>query len=378
MSSGSPELIEDPGTFARLLDRLAGEPLVAVDTEAASFHRYRDRVYLLQLSSRTDTWLVDPLGVTGLPGFGQFLANPATEFVFHDADYDLRLLGAEFGIRAHTIFDTRVAAQFLNEPAIGLAALLEKYLGVRLDKRYQRADWSERPLSPPMLEYAATDTRHLAELRDLLRRKLLDRGRLDWTAEECTLLTAVRWPEPAPPEEAALSVKGARALAPRTLAIFRELYVWRAGVADALDRASFRVAGNETLFALALHPPRDRAALLSVKGLGRDLATRRATEILEAVHRGESLPDSELPRFSRGPRHRPDAAYEARLDKLRALRNTVALKEDLAPGVLAPNWLLEGIARMAPATEAQLLTVEGIRRWQVGLFGPEILAAVVL
>lgn len=376
MTPGTPPLIEDAGAFTRLLARLAGEPLVAVDTEAASFHRYRDRVYLLQLSSRTDTWLVDPLGVAGLPGFGPFLGNPATEFIFHDADYDLRLLGAEFGFRAHTIFDTRVAAQFLNEPAIGLAALLEKYLGVRLDKRYQRADWSERPLSPPMLEYAATDTRHLAELRDLLRQKLLDRGRLEWTAEECTLLTAVRWPEPAPPEEAALSVKGARALSPRTLAIFRELYIWRAQVADTLDRASFRVAGNETLFALALHPPQDRAALLSVKGLGKDLATRRAAEILDAVRKGQSLPDSELPRFVRGPRHRPDPAYEARLEKLRVLRNTVAQREDLAPGVLAPNWLLEGISRAAPADQTQLLSVEGIRRWQVGLFGPEVLAAI--
>lgn len=376
MSQGTPELIEDRERFSRLLAELAAEPLVAVDTEAASFHRYRDRVYLLQLSSRTGTWLVDPLAVAGLPGFGPFLANPATEFVFHDADYDLRLLGAEFGFRAVTLFDTRVAAQFLNEPGIGLAALLEKYLGVRLDKRYQRADWSERPLSPPMLDYAAMDTAHLPELRDLLRQKLVDKGRLDWAAEECALLTAVRWPDPVPPEEAAFGVKGAKALAPRTLAIFRELYVWRTRLAESLDRASFRVVANETLFALALHPPKDRAALLSVKGLGKDIASRRGGEILDAIHRAEALPDSALPRFSRGPRHRPDPAYEARLDKLRVLRNAIATREDLAPGLLAPNWLLEGIARMAPKTEPELMTVEGIRRWQVGVAGAEILSAL--
>jgi ribonuclease D len=129
-------LIQDSGEFAALLRRLRGEPLVALDTEAASFHRYRDRVYLVQLSTRTETHLVDPLAVPGLPGFGELLADSAIEKVFHDADYDLRLLGYEFGFRATNLFDTRVAAQFLNEPGIGLAALLEKYIGVRPDKRF--------------------------------------------------------------------------------------------------------------------------------------------------------------------------------------------------------------------------------------------------
>ena len=118
-----------------------------MDTEAASFHRYRDRVYLLQTSSRSETAVVDPLAV-GLAQFADLLADPAIEIVFHDADYDLRLLDREYGLRTTNIFDTRIAAQLLNEPGVGLAALLEKYLGVRLDKRFQRADWSTRPLSP--------------------------------------------------------------------------------------------------------------------------------------------------------------------------------------------------------------------------------------
>ena len=116
------------------------------------------------------------------------LADPAVEIVFHDADYDLRLLDREYGFRANNLFDTRIAAQLLNEPGVGLAALLEKYLGVRLDKRFQRADWSARPLSAEMLAYAASDTRHLPELRDILRPQLEARGRLDWAEEEFGLL----------------------------------------------------------------------------------------------------------------------------------------------------------------------------------------------
>ena len=97
------------------------------------------------------------------------MESPETEIIFHDADYDLRMLDRDYGYHANRIFDTRIAAQLLNEPGIGLAALLEKYLGVKLDKKYQRADWSRRPLIPEMLSYAAMDTKHLPELRDILR-----------------------------------------------------------------------------------------------------------------------------------------------------------------------------------------------------------------
>ena len=205
-------LIETRADLERLFERLRLEPLLAVDTEAASFHRHRDRVYLLQISSRQETAVVDPLAVDSLAPLGEVLADPEIEVVFHDADYDLRLLHQEFGFSAANLFDTRVAAQLLNEPGVGLAALLEKYLSVHLDKRYQRADWSVRPLSPEMLEYAAADTRHLPELRDLLRVRLAELGRLEWAEEEFGLLTGVRWSAPDADAPAYLRMKGAKAL----------------------------------------------------------------------------------------------------------------------------------------------------------------------
>lgn len=370
------QLIEDPDAFQELVARLRSELLLAVDTEAASFHRHRDRVYLLQLSTRSETWLVDPLAVPGLPGLGELLADAGIEFIFHDADYDLRLLGHEFGFRATRLFDTRVAAQFLNEPGIGLAALLEKYFGVRLDKQFQRADWSTRPLPVPMLEYAATDTRHLPRLRDELHRQLVERGRLAWVEEECELLTRVRWPEPDPPELQALGVKGARALAPRALARFRELFVWRFRTADALDRAAFRVMGNEAMFALAEDPPPDRQALARVRGVGREVADRLGADILAALRRGSELPESELPRYPRAPRHRPDPAVDARLERLKAARASLVTRYDIVPGVLCPNWLLEAIARNAPRDLAALSAVDGTRRWQVREFGSDLLSVI--
>jgi ribonuclease D len=374
VSRGVP-LIQSQPELEALFVRLKGEPLLAVDTEAASFHRYSDRVYLLQVSSRGETAVVDPLAVESLAPLGEALADPEVEIVFHDADYDLRLLDREYGFRATTVFDTRIAAQLLNEPGVGLAALLEKYLAIRLDKRFQRADWSARPLSPEMLEYAASDTRHLPELRDILRAQLDARGRLGWAMEEFALLDDIRWGQ-ANGEPGYLRIKGARALKGRELAILRELYDWREGVAQRTDRATFRILNNEPMLAIAKQPPTDLVALKAIAGISSDQAERRGRELLAAVKRGLEVPEGDLPRVQRTPRKAYDPAFESRLERLKTARNRLAVELDLQPGVLCPNGTLEAIALASPATLEELGRVPEIRRWQWREIGGALLAAV--
>lgn len=374
MSAGVP-LIESQADLETLFARLRSAPLLAVDTEAASFHRFNDRVYLLQISSRDETAIVDPLAVESLTPLADVLADPAVEVVFHDADYDLRLLDREYGYRATNLFDTRIAAQLLNEPGVGLAALLEKYLGVRLDKRFQRADWSARPLSPPMLQYAASDTRHLPDLRDILRAQLEARGRLSWAQEEFTLLDETRW-SPPDGEPGYLRLKGAKALKGRELAILRELFEWRESVAQQSDRATFRILNNEPMLMMARQPPADMAALKAIPGIGGDQAERRGREILAAVKRGLELSDRDLPRIERLPRKPFDQAFEARLERLKTARNRLAVELDLAPGVLCPNGTLEAIARTKPGTLEALATIPELRRWQAREIGEQLLTAM--
>lgn len=369
-------LIETRAALDQVVERLRGESLLAIDTEAASFHRYYDRIYLLQISSRGDTVVIDPLGVEALQPVGDLLADPAVEIVFHDADYDLRLFDREYGFRATNLFDTRIAAQLLNEPGVGLAALLEKYVGVRLDKRFQRADWSARPLSRPMLDYAASDTRHLPELRDILREQLQARGRLSWAEEEFELLSATRYSPPDGGEPGYLRIKGARLLRGRELSVLRELFAWRDALAREADRATFRILNNEPMLAMARNPPTDLAALRAIVGVSADQVERRGRDILAAVGRGLAVPEGELPRIERGPRQRPDPALEARLDRLKAARNRLATQFELAPGVLCPNGTLEAIARANPATLEALAGVEGVRRWQLRELGAELLEAL--
>jgi ribonuclease D len=368
--------LERQADFNAFAESLAQVPLLAVDTEAASFHRYRDRVYLIQLSTRDRTAVVDPLTVKDLSLLGRLLEHPGIEVLFHDADYDLRILDRDYGFHASRLFDTRIAAQLLNEPGIGLAALLEKYLGVTLDKKYQRADWSVRPLIPEMLAYAADDTRYLPQLRDILRERLEAMGRWSWAEEEFDLLREVRWTPSGPPEEAYLRLKGARALRGHQLAVLRELFAWREQAASQLDRAPFRILQNEAMLTIAKAMPADQTALRELKALSPEQLRRRGNELLEAVARGVVAPASSLPVFERGKRPPPDLAFDARLERLKQVRNAVAERIELAPGVLCPNGLLEAVARLLPTSAAQLSEVPDMRRWQREALGPELVAAI--
>jgi ribonuclease D len=347
-----------------------------MDTEAASFHRYHDRIYLIQVSTRNRTAVIDPLSVGSLDGIGALLADPGIETVFHDADYDLRLFAHQFGFRAARIFDTRVAAELLNEPGLSLAALLERHLGAQVDKRFQRADWSARPLTSDMIAYAASDTSHLIALRDLLAEQLVAAGRMEWAREEFAAMTEVRWAPEEDREPGWLRIKGARQLPPRKLAALQELYGWREELASRMDRAEFRILGNEALLALAMDPPVTQEALVAVKGVGRDTAERRGKAILAALRRAEQIPERDLPRLERPPRRPREPEVEARIARLKVARNVITARLGLEPGVVCSNSVLDSIARRVPASLDELAQVPGVRRWQVRTIGEELLAAV--
>jgi ribonuclease D len=371
-----PTLIEQPEALASLARRLAGAPRVALDTEAASFHRYVDRVYLVQLSAGSETVLVDPLAVTDLSPVGALLADPKVEKIFHDADYDLRILDRDYGFRARRLWDTRIAAQLAGETAFGLGALLEKYFGIRLSKKLQRADWSQRPLTPEMIEYAAADTAHLPDLRDLLEQRLRERSRLAWAEEEFEQLEEVRWTGPGE-SKGHLQLKGARTLRPREAAVLRALWEWRERTAEALDRAPFRVAGNEVLVALARAAPRTPGALAGAPLMPSSIARRYGDELLAAVAAGLAVPEGDLPRPERRPRHRPDPEADARFQRLRELRARRAPEVGLDPGLILPNWAMQEIAKAAPRTPQDLDAIADIRRWQREVVGDRsILEAV--
>lgn len=375
---GEMEYVDTQARLVEVAERLAGARLVGADTEAAGYHRYVDRVCLLQLSTRSETFVIDTLEVHDLRPLAPIFGDPQVEMVFHDGDYDLRLLNRDFGAVVRGLFDTKIAAQFLGERTPGLAAVVEKYLGIRLEKKYQRADWAQRPLPPELVAYAAEDTKYLPALRDRLREELEARGRLSWAEEEFRIEEQVRWTPPAPEQEAYLRLKGTRDLTPRQLAALREVYQWREEVARARDVATFRVVSNETLVELARQMPSSLRALAGIPGLPRSLVGQHGREILEAIERARKLPPEALPVRPRGPGRPPppDPEFFAAVERLRAARDAAATRLELDPGFLMPRFQLEELARRRPRTREELAELPGIRQWRVEAIGDELLAAL--
>ena len=367
--------LDSNDAVAKFLDGIRGTSLLAIDTEGASFHRFIDRIYLLQLSTRDTHAIIDPLPIDAPAGLGALLEDPGVEVVFHDADYDLRLLYQDYGWHVRRIFDTRIAAQLLGVKAFGLAALLEQHFGVKLDKKHQRADWSMRPLLKGMLDYAAQDTMHLLQLRDVLKDQLERKDRWSWASEEFERLEGTRW-APEEPGQAFLRIKGARDLTRRELAVMREVTQWRDAAAHALDRSTFRVVASDVLLEVSRLAPTTIDALGAIKGMPRGIVERAGREVLDAVARGMAVPEGQLPRFPKSARWDKDPEFDDKVARLKVVRDEAARRLELDPGVLGSRERLEAVARRVPRALEELSDIPGLRKWQIAEMGDQFIAAL--
>lgn len=364
-------LIETNEQLTLLCEHLYTENELAIDLEADSLHHYREKVCLLQISNRTSTWLIDPLRVTDLKPLAELLSKEHLLTVFHGGDYDIRSLHRDFGISVARMFDTMIASQFLGIEEFGLAALLRSRFGIELDKRFQKADWSKRPLTCEMANYAAEDTANLLRLADELRNNIEKLGRSEWVVEECAIVASSRVTDKGN-GPLFLHCKGAGRLKPRSIAILEELLQLRNRLACDADRPAFKILSTESLITLAERVPKTVHDMNGVVGITHKVLHKYEKVIFEAIQRGVSVPEDKLPRFPRS-KGEPNPGIKARIAHLKSWRESLSKQLDLATGIVAPNWLLERIAEQRPTTLDQLSAVQGIRRWQKELWGNELL-----
>ncbi|MGD2070062.1 MAG: HRDC domain-containing protein [Gemmatimonadota bacterium] len=369
-------LLDDPSRATRLADRLRSEESIALDCEAAGFHRYSDRLCLVQLSIPEGDYILDPLAYDVGPVLRELLEDPNVEVLMHGADFDIRLLDRDLDIHVRGLFDTQAAAALLGERSLGLQSLLESELGVRLSKKYQRADWARRPLPADMLEYAANDTRHLHALASRLRARLREKGRLEWAHEEFEELEAVRWEEDED-EDPVTRVKRARDMPPREVTALREALAWRDAVARERDRAPFRVVHDHALVEAIRARPESVEELGAVKGMNGRLAREEGEGLLERLRRVAKLPADQLVPYP-DPRGngsgRPPPEVEDRANELKSVRNSRSAELAIDRGTLLSNAMLLEIARHVPSSLEELRAVPGMKAWQVEALGDELLA----
>jgi ribonuclease D len=367
-----PRLIDTPSEIAGLVEALAGEPRIAIDTESNAFHAYRPRLCLIQIAVGERAWAIDTLMLESLNGFADVLRDPAVEKIIHAAEGDLLNLRRDFDLGVANVFDTMLAARLLGYPRFGLADLLQQHFNITLDKRFQRHDWGARPIPAPALRYAADDVRHLERLRDLLGHVLANRGRTEEAAEVFERVTRVMPEERSFDPENFWRMKVARDLTPQERAILRELYIFRDGRARAQDRPPVKVISDDALAAMAKQAPGEVVALRKC-GLSPLQVDRYGHGLLQAIARGRRAPPQHVPRPT-GPR--PDPLITLRYDTLRAWRKTRAAERGIDPEMVVSNAALRALARARPRSAEEVARIAELGAWKAGAYAGGMLEAL--
>jgi ribonuclease D len=358
-----------------VLKSLRGVDAIAVDLEADSMFHFQEKVCLIQIASLRHLFIVDPIQVKDLSALKPLFGNHRVKKVFHGSDYDVRSLFRDFDIVVHNLFDTELASRFLGFQQSGLDAMLQTFFNVKLEKKYQKKDWSMRPLPEAMITYAAKDVHHLLPLAKLLEEDLSEKNRLIWVEEECDLLSKVR-PNATNAEPLFLSFKGAGRLPPEDLAVLEALLIWRKRAARKKDLPLFKVVGNNTLLNLVRTKPQTKESLETSRVLSAKQTGMYGRQLLDAISNGLKTHGDCLPVY---PRTRASRLPESKIRLTKKLKNWKEKKAaDLAidPALVLNKSQTMDIARISPTAVRDLDGIASLKSWQIREFGEDIIRCI--
>jgi ribonuclease D len=290
------ELIETDETLNNLVVKLSNLKSLAVDIECENnLHHYGAYITLMQLSNRQNNWVVDVLKIKNIEPLLTIFRNQEIQKVFHDVSFDLRIIKTQWNCQVVNIFDTQLAASFTGREKVGLASLLEEFFKIKKDKKYQRFNWTRRPLPESMLSYAVKDSAYLLPLQDKLRMELEKLGRFDWVVEECQNLELQDWNYH---EQTYLDVSGVKSLTPQQRSIFHALFDQRKEFAELVDKPPFMIYGNKQMLAFSKNPPSDWVLVKGVHPIVVQKADKMHELVSFACVKGEQLPEKKKNRLS--------------------------------------------------------------------------------
>ncbi len=308
---------------------------------------------------------------------GPVFSNPAIIKIFHGADYDIRSLYRDFGFIIDNLFDTELACRFLGYSHSSLEAVLKKHFNATLDKKYQKKDWSIRPLPDEMIAYAADDVRYLVDLYHKLTAALKEKNRMQWANESFQALCQVISGEnTASDRPLFISIKGAGRLHPRSLAVLENLAFFRQKIAKKKDRPPYKIINNTALMALAQQKPDSSGRLYRSGILSKKQCQMYADGIVKAVTAALEIPDEDLPSYPKSEKNPSSPAITRRINALKKWREHKAGQLEMDPAMLINNATIQKIARQKPQTIDALKSIETLRRWQIESFGEQWVEAI--
>ncbi len=361
-------LITSPRLWLECLEHLQAEPRLAIDLEANSMYAYRERVCLVQITISEQDFIIDPLAVDDLSGLGAIIEDPAIEKVFHAAEYDLMLLKRQYGWQCHNLFDTMWAARILGYERYGLANLLEALYGVKQNKKFQKANWCKRPLTPELLAYAQRDTHYLLRLRDHLAHELAAAGYTGEAQEIFAEQTLVSPNHQAFDPDGFWTISGAFDLTRQQQAVLKALYAFRDQQAERRDQPLFKVFSDKTLLQLAAAMPETIRDLHDVFGMSHGQVQRYGRALLQIIMANQQI---EPPRFPKR-NHRPPDDVCNRYERLHTWRKEKAQARGVESDVILSRDALWAIAYEHPQTLDQLTHVKQLGTWRAKMYGEEI------
>jgi ribonuclease D len=323
---------------------------------------------LLQVGDGVRAYLIDPLTIDNWQPLAALLENPAVVKVVHACSEDLEVLLRLTGSLPAPLFDTQLAAAYLNLGfSMGYSRLVQDVLGIDLPKGETRSDWLQRPLSDTQISYAAEDAVHLAEVFVRLRPKLSDE-KYAWVLEDGAELVANLRRE-IDPYEVYRDAKLAWKLSRAQLAVLRELCAWRETEARARDLPRNRIIREHSLWPLARTQPDNLGALAKIEDMHPRTVRQDGEFLLDLIRRSGSVSPDQWPPAV--PEPLPvDAA--ALLKQMKAIGQAEAERLNIAPELMLRKKTLEALLKSGyPNGPYQL--PDSLRGWRRDLMGLALL-----
>ncbi|KAH7955362.1 hypothetical protein HPB52_000545 [Rhipicephalus sanguineus] len=362
-----PPLEETPCTIVETVDQLkdmcealSKETEIAVDLEHHSYRSFQGFTCLMQISSRTQDYIVDTLALRHeLQMLNQVFADPKIVKVFHGADMDVLWLQRDFGLYLVGLFDTGQAAKVLGMAHFSLAFLLKHYCQIEADKQFQLADWRIRPLPPEMVNYAQSDTHYLLYIMDRIKRDLADRSNendnLLRSVFDRSKQVALRcYEKPSYHEQSYMELyrKSRKTFNSRQLHALRHLYSWRDRTARNEDESTGYVLPNHMILEISEILPREQQGIVACCNPCPPLVRQNLNELHTIILKAREVPlnESLVPEKSSWP-----VAVQVDLDSVLHCVHDRPRHDDAS---LALPTLLDEDAEPLPAEKptSQLLT----------------------